>query len=91
MSTTAATPDLDKPADGEAYAERSPLPALMATFIALAAAVLALLDLFANGLWPTVLHLTVALAVFGAVRLCVGLALDPFFLTDLHDAPESSP
>ncbi|QKZ24775.1 hypothetical protein HUT05_15320 [Streptomyces chartreusis] len=68
--------------------ERSPLTALLATITALVATVLALFDLFTNGLWPTCLHLGVGLAVFGAVRLCVGMALDPFFLTD--DDPESS-
>ncbi|WP_413804236.1 hypothetical protein [Streptomyces sp. OE57] len=86
MSTTATTPDLDKtPAD--TYVARSPLSALLATLTALVATILALFDLFANGLWPTSLHLTVGLAVFGVVRLCVGLALDPFFPTD---DPESS-
>ncbi|GAA0897951.1 MULTISPECIES: hypothetical protein [Streptomyces violaceusniger group] len=86
MSTTATTPDLDKtPADR--YVARSPLSALLATLTALVATVLALFDLFANGLWPTCMHLAVGLAVFGAVRLCVGLALDPFFPTD---DPEST-
>ncbi|WP_328380689.1 hypothetical protein OHB13_38285 (plasmid) [Streptomyces sp. NBC_00440] len=61
---------------------RSPLSALLATVIAVVATVLALFDLFANGLWPTCLHFAVGLAVFGAVRLCVGLALEPFFSTD---------
>ncbi|MFD8630374.1 hypothetical protein ACFV4E_42145 [Streptomyces hygroscopicus] len=86
MSTTTATPATSKPTD-DTYVARSPLPALLATVIAVIATVLALFDLFANGLWPTCLHLAVGLAVFGAVRLCVGLALDPFFPTD---DPESS-
>ncbi len=90
MSATATTFDLDK-ATAEPSVVRSPFAALIATVTALVAAVLAVLDLFANGFWPTALHLAVALAVFGAVRLCVGLALDPVSPPDLHDdAPESS-
>ncbi|WP_331719981.1 hypothetical protein [Streptomyces sp. NBC_00147] len=86
MSTTAA-PAPDKTTPDDTYVAHSPLAALLATVIAVAATVLALFDLFANGLWPTCLHLAVGLAVFGAVRLCVGLALNPFFPTD---DPESS-
>ncbi|MFD5661504.1 hypothetical protein [Streptomyces hirsutus] len=85
MSTTTA-PAPDKTTD-DTYVASSPFTALLATVIAVAATVLALSDLFANGLWPTCLHLAVGLAVFGAVRLCVGLALDPFIPTD---APEST-
>ncbi|WP_445520965.1 hypothetical protein [Streptomyces sp. NEAU-174] len=81
MSTTATPSDLDK-TSADTYVARSPLSALLATLTALVATVLALFDLFVNGLWPTCLHLAVGLAVFGAVRLCVGLALDPFFPTD---------
>ncbi|MCZ4101021.1 hypothetical protein [Streptomyces sp. H39-C1] len=80
MSTTAA-PAPAKTTD-DTYAARGSLAPLLATVIAVAATVLALFDLFANGLWPTCLHFGVGLAVFGAVRLCVGLALDPFIPTD---------
>ncbi|MGK5628424.1 hypothetical protein [Streptomyces sp. URMC 123] len=80
MSTTTA-PAADKATDDTCVAH-SPLAALLATLTALAATVLALFDLFVNGLWPTCLHLAVGLAVFGAVRLCVGLALAPFIPTD---------
>ncbi|MHC3455896.1 hypothetical protein [Streptomyces prasinus] len=80
MSTTTALAP-DKTTD-DTYVAHSPSAALLATVIALA-----LFDLFANGLWPTCLHLAVGLAVFGAVRLCVGLALEPFIPTD---APESN-
>ncbi|MGW5679032.1 hypothetical protein ACWEV4_28810 [Streptomyces sp. NPDC003860] len=86
MSTTTATPTPSKTTD-DVFVPRNPLPALLATVIAVVATVLALFDLFANGLWPTLLHLAVGLAVFGAVRLCVGLALDPFFPAD---DPEST-
>ncbi|MEW2434325.1 hypothetical protein AB0952_09090 [Streptomyces caniferus] len=88
MSTTAACPDTNQPTN-----ENAPLPgsfaSLVATSIALTAAVLALFDLFANGLGATAVHLVVALAVFTAVRLCVGLALAPYH-PPLPDAPESS-
>ncbi|MFH0246148.1 hypothetical protein ACGRHY_27870 [Streptomyces sp. HK10] len=63
---------------------------MLATLIALVAAVLALVDLFANGIGETLVHLTVALVVFGAVRLCVGLALDPYRPPLPDDVPESS-
>ncbi|MEU0276815.1 hypothetical protein [Streptomyces sp. NPDC006307] len=85
MSTTAA-PAPDKTTDAP-YVAHSPFAALLATVIAVVATVLAQFDLFANGLWPTCLHLAVGLAVFGAVRLCVGLALEPFIPTD---DPEST-
>ncbi|MFH8371407.1 hypothetical protein [Streptomyces sp. NPDC018031] len=85
MSTTAA-PAPDKATD-DTYVAHSPFAALLATVIAVVATVLALFDLFANGLWPTCLHVAVGLAVFGAVRLCVGLALEPFIPTD---DPEST-
>ncbi|WP_241990241.1 MULTISPECIES: hypothetical protein [unclassified Streptomyces] len=85
MSTT-TTPAPDKTTD-DTYVAHSPFAALLATVIAVAATVLALFDLFANGLWPTCLHLAVGLAVFGAVRLCVGMALEPFIPTD---DPEST-
>ncbi|MFF1498090.1 hypothetical protein [Streptomyces sp. NPDC058304] len=88
MSTTTTAPDPAKPAD-DTYVVHSPLSALVATLCALAAAVLSVIDLFANGFGPTVLHLVVGLAVFGAVRLCVGLALNPYILTD--DPESSSP
>lgn len=91
MSTAATSPDLSKPS-ADTYAPRSTLSALVATVTALAATVLAVLDLFANGLGPTVIHTVVALVVFGVVRLCVGLALNPStFLDDTDDAPESTP
>ncbi|MER6113201.1 hypothetical protein [Streptomyces hirsutus] len=80
MSTTAASAP-DKMTDDTSVAH-SPLAALLATVIAVVATVLALFDLFANGLWPTCLHLAVGLAVFGVVRLCVGLALELFIPTD---------
>ncbi|MFC8273824.1 hypothetical protein ACFUJR_15125 [Streptomyces sp. NPDC057271] len=86
MSTTTTTPAPDKTTD-DTYVAHSPLTALLATLTALVATVLALFDLFMNGVWPTCLHLTVGLAVFGLVRLCVGLALTPFTSTD---DPETS-
>lgn len=86
MSTTAA-PVPDDTIPDATYAAASPHAALLATAIAVVATVFALIDLFTNGLGPTCLHLAVGLAVFGAVRLCVGLALTPFFPTD---DPESS-
>ncbi|WP_030997761.1 hypothetical protein [Streptomyces sp. NRRL F-5630] len=85
MSTTTA-PAPDKTTD-DTYVAPSPFAALLATVIAVAATVLALFDLFVNGLWPTCLHLAVGLAVFGAVRVCVGMALEPFIPTD---DPEST-
>lgn len=91
MSTAATSPDLSK-APVDTYVPRSTLSALVATVTALAATVLAVLDLFANGLGPTVIHTVVALGVFGVVRLCVGLALNPSnLLDDPDDAPESTP
>ncbi|MBB0247395.1 hypothetical protein FNQ90_25555, partial [Streptomyces alkaliphilus] len=57
------------------YVPDRPVMSLLATLIALAAAVLAVVDLFTNGLWLTALHTAVALSVFGAVRLCVGASL----------------
>lgn len=89
MSTAAATPDLSK-STPETYTVGSSFAALLSTLIALVAAVLALVDLFAHGLGQTLVHLTLGLAVFGAVRLCVGVALDPYRPTE-HDNPESSP
>ncbi|MEU5161244.1 hypothetical protein AB0G74_16780 [Streptomyces sp. NPDC020875] len=89
MSTTATTPGFGK--STAPHTERSPVPALLATLVALAAAVLALLDLFAHGLWPTVLHTAVGLGTFGLVRLCMGLALEPPSPDDLHDEPETIP
>ncbi|WJV51779.1 hypothetical protein [Streptomyces flavofungini] len=86
MSTTKAAPTPSKTTDA-VYVSRNPLPALLATVIAVVATVFTLFDLFANGLAPTLLHLAVGLAVFGVVRLCVGLALDPFFPTE---DPEST-
>ncbi|WP_283514857.1 hypothetical protein [Streptomyces sp. H10-C2] len=66
--------------------------ATVATLTALAATVLALLDLFAHGLGLAALHLAVGLAVFGAVRVCVGWALNPDPLPNPYDnASESSP
>jgi len=88
VSTTAA-PAPDKTMSDDTYEAGTPLAALLATAIAVVATVLALFDLFTNGLWPTCLHLAVGLAVFAAVRLCVGLALNPFFLPT--DDPENSP
>ncbi|MFE6272278.1 hypothetical protein ACFVQ9_26195 [Streptomyces goshikiensis] len=88
MSSAAASPDL-KPAP-ETYTASTSMVAIVATFIALIAAVLALVDLFANGMVETLIHLALGLGVFGAVRLCVGVALDPFRPTE-PDHPESSP
>ncbi|MFI1765227.1 hypothetical protein ACH41H_24650 [Streptomyces sp. NPDC020800] len=88
MSTSAVSYD-PKPAPGT-YAVGTPIVAFVATLLGLVAAVLALIDLFANGFMQTLLHLGVGLAVFGAVRLSVGAALDPFRPTE-PDHPESSP
>ncbi|MEU5900262.1 hypothetical protein [Streptomyces venezuelae] len=87
-TTTAAAPDLDKTPPGSHVAS-SPLAAWLATLTALVATVLALVDLFTHGLWPTCLHLAVGLVVFGLVRLCIGLALglEAFIPTE---NPESS-
>ncbi|GAA4694424.1 hypothetical protein [Streptomyces youssoufiensis] len=79
----------DKTTDAT-YVAHSPFAALLATVIAVAATVLALFDLFTTGLWPTCLHLAVGLAVFGAVRLCVGLALEPVSPTFDTDDSESA-
>ncbi|MFK0047887.1 hypothetical protein ACIQU4_28135 [Streptomyces sp. NPDC090741] len=87
--STAIAPSGLKPVP-ETYAASPPMVAILATFIALIAAALALVDLFANGMVPTLVHLAVGLGVFGAVRLCIGVALDPFRPTE-PDHPESSP
>lgn len=89
MSSAAASPDMSK-STPETYPQRGSLAPLIATVIALAAAVLALFDLFANGLGETFTHLAVGLAVFGAVRMCVGFALDPYRPPLPDDVPETS-
>ncbi|MFJ8676737.1 hypothetical protein [Streptomyces sp. NPDC093589] len=87
MSTAAACPDTSQPTPESASLPGS-LASLVATSIALTAAVLALFDLFANGLGATAAHLGVALFVFIAVRVCVGIALT--YHPPLPDDPESS-
>ncbi|WP_019061485.1 hypothetical protein [Streptomyces prunicolor] len=89
MSSATATPDLSK-STPETYPPRGSLAPLLATLIALAATVLALIDLFVNGLAETFTHLAVGLAVFGAVRMCVGLALDPYRPPLPDDVTETS-
>ncbi|WP_331762342.1 hypothetical protein OG612_45125 (plasmid) [Streptomyces sp. NBC_01527] len=76
MSTTVPSLDLSKTTP-KPHSQRDQLVPMLATLIALIAAVLALMDLIANGLGTTLIHLAFALAVFAAVRLCVGLALNP--------------
>ncbi|MFJ1742604.1 hypothetical protein ACIOG4_28510 [Streptomyces microflavus] len=76
MSATATPAGVSKP-DTDRSAHPTSLVPLLATAIALIAAVLALLDLFHNGLATTTVHLIVGLAVFSAVRFSVGLALAP--------------
>ncbi|MFD3422390.1 hypothetical protein [Streptomyces decoyicus] len=88
MSTASACPDTSQPTY-ENVSSTGTFTSFVATSIALTAAVLALFDLVANGLGATSVHLVVALTVFTAVRLCVGLALAPHLPT-LPDAPENS-
>ncbi|WP_431983901.1 hypothetical protein [Streptomyces qinglanensis] len=77
MSTTTAPADALRETDAETPAPPGPLTPLLATVIALAAAVLALMDASANGLGPATVHLVFVLAVFTVVRISVGLALAP--------------
>lgn len=90
MSTTAVSSGPSETPGIEAARTHS--AAAVATLTALTTTVLALLDLFAHGLGPAALHLAVGLVVFGAVRVCVGWALNPDRLPNPHDhVSESSP
>lgn len=83
--SAAAAPDLSKK-EAETSTPSAPLISLLATVIALAAAVFALMDVFTNGLGAATVHLIFVLAVFAVVRISVGLALAPY-----HPSPPDDP
>lgn len=95
MSATTSHPDVAKPpADDQLAGEHAPTVAVWSTIIALAATVLALVDLIVHGLGTTAVHVLAGLTVFTSVRLCVGVSLNPRPLTEFtgsDDAPETTP
>ncbi|WP_103528514.1 hypothetical protein [Streptomyces sp. SM12] len=93
MSTTTAKPttgDEDQDDGGVYIAPTGGLVAILATILALAGAALALAGLFANGLWPTIGHITLVLVVFAILRATLVWALTGTAPIDLHD-PDDDP
>lgn len=89
MNAGSTAPDPGRP-PASAQVGGGHFAAHLATLIALAATGLALIDLFANGLSQTLIHVVLGLAVFTAVRLSIGIALDPY-RPAAYDAPETHP
>jgi hypothetical protein len=63
---------------------------LLATVIALAVLVVAVVDLLISGLAITAGHFAFGLVVFAVARVCAGLSLTPRSLSD-DDTPEATP
>ncbi|MFD7554208.1 hypothetical protein ACFV9E_06665 [Streptomyces sp. NPDC059835] len=89
MNPGYVSPEPNRPAS-DTHIAGGHLTAQVATLIALAAAGLALIDYFANGLSQTLVHLVLAFAVFATVRLSVGVALAPY-RPAAYDDPENHP